>query len=315
MASTPELASQTWCRQLMQREAKSFTAACGFLPKAKRLALEALYGVFRTADDFADEPDLGDDERRAGLAAIARDLQNLKDPSYKSSAPWFFAARRAFYDYPIAIDDALGVVAACGREIAGVRPASIDELEAHAARLTGALARCISAVLDPGDPCSLELGERLGTAMQLTNMLRDAGRDRRNGRDYFAFAGMSEVRRLAVKREAARRARSHYAAGDALARRVQSDGSHVTLSLAIDLHRALLDRLEKKNYETNRRVKLGRVEVLCRALRVWAAALMRSGRDRYSSARTPRTRRTSFRGNPASPHRATREHARPRKAG
>src|SRR5579864_2044861 len=101
----------------MRRRAKSFMLAGAFLPAPKREALEALYAVFRVADDLADEPGFSEHERREGLSSIARDLENVRDPSYDSQARWFPAVRDAFLHYPVAIEDALGVVAACRNEL------------------------------------------------------------------------------------------------------------------------------------------------------------------------------------------------------
>jgi phytoene/squalene synthetase len=260
----------------MRREAKNFYVASRFLAPPKRRALEALYGVFRTADDLADEPGFTERERREGLASVARDLQNVRNPSYDSAALWFAAVREAFARYPIPIDDALGVVAACTRELDGVHPASLQDLENHAAMLTGGLARCGIAILGSDDPHSLQLGQRLGTAMQLTNILRDQQRDRLQGRDYFEFAGHGAPKLLAVKREVAARAREHYLVGEQLVKRLPKDGSDVTVMLAIDLHRALLERLERADFAIpSARARLGRAEVLWRAVRTNFAAFMR----------------------------------------
>ncbi|HXW50638.1 MAG TPA: squalene/phytoene synthase family protein, partial [Candidatus Acidoferrales bacterium] len=268
--------SQAWCKQLMWSESKSSYYASRFLPSAKRRALEALYAVFRTADDLADEPGLELSERRQGLALVARDLENAADLSDESSAPWFPAVRAAFAAYPIARSDALGVITACLRELDGVRPSTISDLERHAASLTGGVARCGLAVLGADDPRSLALAERIGIAMQFTNILRDEKRDLEQGRDYLTFAGSDEGNRFAAKEEIAARARAHYRAGEALVASLPRDGSNVAVMLAIDLYRALLSKLERKRFASlGERARLGRVEVIWWAVRSNVAAFMR----------------------------------------
>ncbi|GEM_PF-4660302 len=295
----------------MRRRAKSFALAGAFLPASKRRSLEALYAVFRVADDLADEPGLSERERREGLLSIARDFESVRDPSYDSRAIWFLAVRSAFLHYPIAIEDALGVVAACSDELAGVHPRSIEDLERHAASLSGGVARCGVAVIGSADEQALALAQRVGIAMQLTNILRDAERDRAGGRDYFAFANRNDIGLAAntFKHEIARRAHAHFAAGVELAASLPRDGSDVAILLAVELHRALLERMERGGFVAHGpRVRLGAIEMLGCALRAKIASFRQARRVPGPS---PRSARTPHRRSPRNPESSFPESSRP----
>ena len=276
VSSHSEAESHAWCKRVMLKEAKGFYFASRFLPRPKRLAHEALYGVFRAADDLADEPGFAPSERRLGLASIREDLANIRNPSHESAAPWFPAVRAAFARYPISIDDALRVIDGCAAEVDGVPIDSIDDLERCASMITGGVGRCGVVVLGASDPESIWRAEQIGVAMQLTNMLRDIEHDRQLGRDYLAFARHGDRDLLDVKRAIAQRAHARYAEGVQLAARLPNDGSRVTVMLAVDLYRALLERLERQNFDRSAgRPSIGRAELFWRALRTNLAALSR----------------------------------------
>ncbi|MDQ6932986.1 MAG: squalene/phytoene synthase family protein, partial [Candidatus Eremiobacteraeota bacterium] len=99
--------SQAWCADVMKRKSKSFYFSTRILPRAKREAIEALYGVCRFADDAADEPDVPREARLRVLAGVEHDVSMLRAAGYISEAPWFAALRSALARFSIAIDDLL----------------------------------------------------------------------------------------------------------------------------------------------------------------------------------------------------------------
>jgi 15-cis-phytoene synthase len=273
MPKQNEKRSQAWCAATMFREAKRFFFATRLLPRAKRKALEALYAVFRTADDLADEPGFSDAQRRCGLAAIRHDLRNVRSPSQESTAPWFAAVHAAFARYPIAISDALGVVDGCAAELDEQPIVSLADLERVAAAITGGVARCAVAILGACDEESLQRAQQLGVAMQLTNMLRDCEEDRARGRDYFGFAGQNAADLLHVKRDAARRAKEYYEQASALAAKLPNDGSATAVLIAAKLYRAILERLERSDFKPRRP----------RTIRAWRDPIQRTKRTHHTN--------------------------------
>jgi phytoene synthase len=260
--------SQAWCSAVMRANAKSFYFSTRLLPRAKREAVEALYALFRTVDDFADEPEYSDRQRLLGIEAIERDLEHLDDPEYLTDAPWFAAVRRAFESFPIDLAAAQRLIAGCKRDLEPVEIVSMDELERYSAAVAGTVGLCSMPILGAGDPDSLARGERLGIAMQLTNILRDVDEDRRLGRNYLpmqAFPGHSVPE---VMHAIAGVARRYYSESRVLASRVPNDGSRAALLVTSDIYGGILDHLERRNFDPSLgRAYVGTGEKLRRALR------------------------------------------------
>lgn len=247
MSSLPE--SQRWCVAVMKREAKSFFFSTRILPRAKREAVEALYGLCRFADDTADEPGLQSAQRLAAFETLLAEIRLLREPQAHCEAPWFPALARAFERFPIDLADVEALVLGCRSDVEGAQIATMDDLERYAAAVAGTVGRCSLAILGANDPDSLARGERLGIAMQLTNVLRDVEEDRTLGRNYLplqAFAG-TPVRE--VMRAVALRARCLYRESDVLASRVPNDGSRVSLMMTSDVYEGILDRLEARGFD------------------------------------------------------------------
>ncbi len=223
----------------MRREAKSFFLATRFLPKRKREAVEAVYGVFRTADDLADEPGPTREQREEGLSEISSALAHVRDDAYRSDAPWFPAVRRAFARYPIAVADALRLIEACRADVNGIVCESLDDLEAYSSSVAGTVGRCSMAILGASDADSLERAERLGVALQLTNVIRDVDKDRSIGRSYLprALAVQPDHGRTTI----AARAREYYTEARVLARRLPNDGSRLAILMAADFYEGMID--------------------------------------------------------------------------
>jgi phytoene/squalene synthetase len=246
-------ASQRWCRALLRDESKSSYLATRVLPRRKREAVEAIYGVFRAADNIADEPGPSRAARLRGLHDIAELLERIREAGCASDAPWFPAVRRAFEGFPIVVADARRVIDACLADVDGVTCETLDDLEAYASAVAGSVGRCTMAILGAHDADSLDLADRLGVAMQLTNILRDRDEDGALGRDYLP-ARWRELADKGVSLVAAR-ARERYAQAAVLVARLPNDGSRLAVAIAADLYEAMLDgrpTLAKRAYSVAR---------------------------------------------------------------
>ena len=62
------------CERRAREHYENFPVASRFLPRAMRPHIAAIYAFARTADDYADEPGMADDERLRRLDAWARQL-------------------------------------------------------------------------------------------------------------------------------------------------------------------------------------------------------------------------------------------------
>lgn len=238
----------------MREQASSFYLATRLLPRHKRVAIEAFYGLCRFADDVADEPGYAPGERRLILGKIKEELR-AGVPS--GEFPW----SRAFFDaassFDLDVADALMLVEGCEADLGTVDIATLAELEHYASAVAGTVGRMTMRILGARDADSLARGTRLGIAMQFTNVLRDVDEDAKAGRNYLPradFLGRPEVEML---EEIARAARSYYEEARVLSSRVPNDGSRFAILLARNLYEGILTQIERRNFDWTR----GRVVV------------------------------------------------------
>jgi phytoene/squalene synthetase len=220
-------------------EARSFYLATRSLPRSKRQAVEAIYAVLRVADDAADEGSFTDEERYERLATIAHRLERIRDPAVTGDARWFLAVREAFQRFPIRVEDALRVIDACRSDVKGVECETVTDLLSYCASVAGTVGRCSLAILGAADEDSLERAERLGIALQLTNIVRDAAKDGAKGRNYFPRELAEREDRGVAQMTAL--ARIYYEEAGVLAKRLSNDGSRLAVLLAARLYERLLD--------------------------------------------------------------------------
>jgi phytoene synthase len=279
-------ASREACRGMTRLHAKTFYFASHTLPAAKRADAYAVYAFCRYVDDRID---LAPDEaaRETGVA----ELRTLLDTAYapggegtNEGLPWLRAFRetarrraipRAYFDDLIA-----GVELDRGR----VRIETWEELDRYCYLVAGVVGLIMVHVLAEPAPELLAPARDLGTAMQLTNILRDVDEDWQRDRLYLPLRelekfGLTEEdiaqRRVsdpfrAFMRFQIGRARSYYNQAEPGVRLLPQDGSRRTVRLMSTIYGAILDEIERTDYRifgTRCRVSLPRK--LWLAAKVW----------------------------------------------
>ena len=268
-------ASRDVCRAITAQHAKTFFFASHTLPAQKRLDAYAVYAFCRHVDDRIDlAPDAaaraaGIVELRGLLAAAYAGVGAFTDQVY----PWLpafreTAARRAI---PRACFEDLisGVELDQGR----VRMATWEELDHYCYLVAGVVGIIMVHVLAEPAPELLGPARDLGTAMQLTNILRDIDEDWHRDRVYLpadelAKFGLTEddiaQRRLtepfrALMRFQIGRARAYYDQAETGIRLLPRDGSRRTVRLMSTIYGAILGEIERHDYDVfsaRRRVAL-----------------------------------------------------------
>ncbi len=241
--------SQRWCAEVMRAQASSFYLSTRLLPKAKRHAIEAVYGFCRSADDTADEPGSSLLERRRTFASIRRDLGAISSGRACGTHPWFPALRHAFGKFPLKIEDAFDLVDGCNSDLGAVDVASMEDLERYSSAVAGTVGRFTVTILGASDEDSLRRAGRLGIAMQLTNVLRDVEEDWIAGRNYLPYQAFPTHNICGVMQIVAGRARRYYREAAVLAARVPNDGSRVAVLLARNMYEAILDKIDAREYD------------------------------------------------------------------
>ena len=168
------------CRAITKTSAGNFYYGIRLLPRERRLALCCVYAFARRVDDVADG-DLPDAEKRAELERLRTSLGALDSADDEQLQALGDAARR----FPIPLEAFGDLIDGAEQDVAGTRFETFDELVGYCRRVAGSIGRLSLGVFGARDPeRAAELGDDLGVALQLTNILRDVREDWEHGRVY-----------------------------------------------------------------------------------------------------------------------------------
>jgi phytoene synthase len=253
----------------------SFRPAFFFLDARQRAALSAYYGFARAADDIADDPAAPVGEKRARLDAWRAGVEGL----FSGDVPDTPLARdlaRAIAAFPLKKEHFLLVLEGVESDLAPSQPRTIADLEHYMYRVASAVGLACLAVFRYDDENAPLLAEQLGYAMQLTNIIRDAGEDYAAGRVYLPLEDLArfgcgpgdlggsnyKANYIELMKFEAARARGYYTRAFALASRAQRRRLAPALVMAA-LYRELLKKLERGGFrEKEGRVRLNAAEKL-----------------------------------------------------
>jgi phytoene synthase len=273
------------CRALTKASRSNFTYAFLFLPRAQREALYAIYAFCRVTDDLVDEDGAlqrGDSPLLARLAAWRAELDAcIHGEATHPVTQRLAQAIRAFRIPPRYFEELLDGVE---MDVIKSRYATFAELEQYCHRVAGAVGLMCIEVFGYSRPETRQYAERLGTAFQLTNILRDLGPDCARNRVYLPQEDLARFgcpesdlfeRRLspayrALMRFEVDRARRFYASAQA-ALPAEDRRTMLPAEIMSAIYRRILDRIECRGYDVySRRVRLSRPHRLALAVSCWA---------------------------------------------
>jgi 15-cis-phytoene synthase len=270
---------------LTRRSRSNFYYAFLTLPRARRDALYAVYAFCRIVDDVAD---LGRDAavQRAQLGRWREDVARCFEPGSPPSHPIARQLAAAVRAYPIPRAALEAVIEGCEMDLTRARYETFADLSPYCYRVASAVGLCCIEIFGYTDPRARDYAVHLGTALQLTNILRDVGVDARDGRVYLPQKelrdfGVSEDDLVAgrhgdafvkLMRHQAARARQFYAAA-AHAYPVVDARSLIAAEIMGGIYRALLEEIEARRFAVfGERITVPARRKVAIALRCWAAA-------------------------------------------
>ena len=272
-----------YCQQKAAASGSSFYYAFLFLPPPRRRAITALYAFCREVDDVVDEtPDA--QLAATKLAWWRHELGQLyagnpQHPVTRALAP-------ALAPYGIAQERLHEIIDGMEMDLTQTRYLDFAGLQRYCYHVAGVVGLLAAGIFGHTDPRTLEYARTLGTAFQLTNIIRDVGEDARKNRIYLPIGDLQEfgvsaadllgARRseafVALMRFQTARARQFYdqalAALPAADRRAQRPG----LIMAA-IYRALLDEIEREGFQVlTQRTSLTPLRKFWIAWKTWLAA-------------------------------------------
>jgi 15-cis-phytoene synthase len=264
------------CEAMTRQNSKTFYLASGLLEGSKRDAVRALYAFCRTVDDIVDndEPDA-----HAKLALWRQHMAHAGSEHEPVALAWQHA-RLAFHVPAVYAEQLIDGVQ---RDMTQVRYQTFAELATYCYGVACTVGLMSMHVIGFAGLHAIPYAIRLGTALQLTNILRDVGEDWRRGRVYLpqdelsAF-GLSDEdieagavsakwqRFMRFQIERNRRLYDQSMAGVAL---LNADG-RFAIQAAADLYRGILDEIERNGYDVfSRRASVSKTGKLKRLPAIW----------------------------------------------
>ena len=277
------------CDRIARASHSNFYYAFFLLPKAKRDALAALYAFMRLVDDVADEAgDLAAKQRGLAMWRAALD-QAITGRARLFDGTAAMASPAAALDGPAEVLPALvdtiqrykiptrylhDLISGAEMDLTERTYPTFDRLREYCYRVAGTVGLTCTHVFGFQDPRALDLAEKLGLALQLTNIIRDVHEDYASGRVYLPE---EDLQRYAVSAEdfgrteatlgirellrfEAGRAWHCYEEGAALLGLIDPE-SRSALWLLVHTYSALLARIESLDFAVfGERVRLSRAE-------------------------------------------------------
>ena len=277
------------CRNITRDYARTFYFASTCLPRATRAHAYAVYGFCRWADNGVD--DARDREEAAERLDLARGALDLAYSS-KAAPPGLMAFRRTvrLRSIPKHLFDAL--LDGMEMDLDVTRYASFAELERYCYRVAGVVGLMMTHVFGYESEKCWPDALALGTAMQLTNILRDVAEDFRMGRVYLpqdelARFGVDEAQLedgrvdenfRALMRFQVARARRYYEESEAGIPWLVGDSSRLTVRVMGRLYGGILGAIERQGLDVFR----ARARVTApRKLATLAACQVETGLDAW----------------------------------
>ncbi len=190
-------------------EKSNFRYAFLFLPRDKRRAIQSVYAFARRGDDVADG-DLAPDAAASQLALHREALDRCYSQSRWFEAPpglskltgnanaEFKALAECIHRYSISRQHFDDLMLGLEMDLAGTRYRTFDDLAVYCYRVAATIGLISIEIFGYRNAQTREYAVKLGTALQLVNILRDLQIDARRGRVYLP---QEELERFGVHPE------------------------------------------------------------------------------------------------------------------
>ena len=182
-----------YCRLKAAESKSSFLSGFRFLPQAQREAMTVLYAFCRELDDVADDSS-NPAVAQAALNWWRADLAKAFTEQMPEH-PVNQALKTVLHSFALPHGEFSELIDGMQMDLVQARYGSFEELKLYCHRVAGVVGCLIARILGFSDNQTLEYADKMGLALQLTNIIRDVGEDARNGRIYLP---MEEMQRFDV---------------------------------------------------------------------------------------------------------------------
>ncbi len=173
--------AQAYCAAVTKKSGSNFYYSFLFLPKPRRDAMYAVYAFCKEVDSAVDEPPPGSDPHhqlrrwREELAAAYRGTPTHPVTISLGEHARRLAVPQAYFD---------DLINGIEMDLTILRYATFQELSLYCYRVASVVGLICLHIFGLTSPRARDYAVNLGTAFQLTNILRDVGADAERGRVY-----------------------------------------------------------------------------------------------------------------------------------
>ncbi len=170
-----------YCQQKVADSGTSFYYAFLFLPIEKRQAIHALYAFCREVDDVVDDCE----DPAVAVAKLSWWRQEVALlESGQPTHPVMIALKAVRERFHLPLEYFNEIIDGMAMDLEYSRYPDFKSLSLYCYRVAGVVGLLSAEIFGVSDRKTLRYATELGTALQLTNIIRDVGEDARRGRIY-----------------------------------------------------------------------------------------------------------------------------------
>lgn len=169
-------------KEIAKGSKSSFYYAFSLLPAQKRDAMNAVYAFCRKTDDIVDEGSEPDDVKFEKLGKWRIELE--KAINGHSDYPLLNKVAAIIKQFNIPLDPFFELIIGMEMDLNQKRYLSFEDLTKYCYRVASTVGLMCIEIFGYKNKSAKDYAINLGLAMQLTNIIRDVGRDSENGRIY-----------------------------------------------------------------------------------------------------------------------------------
>jgi phytoene synthase len=180
-----------YCREITRQQAKNFYYAFLFLPRAKRLAIYAVYAFCRYCDDIADGA-----QALTTQQALLQTWREELDRCYAGRPSHLIthALQWVIDAYPIPKRYFEELICGVEMDLSIQRYTTFSDLELYCYRVASVVGLMCIEIFGYAHPGVQGYARHLGLALQLTNIMRDVKEDAERGRIYIPLEDLQAFR-------------------------------------------------------------------------------------------------------------------------
>lgn len=269
-------------KQISKESKSSFYYAFNLLPEKQRDAMNTVYAFCRKTDDIVDDLSVPNDIKYEKLRRWRLEFE--KAFAGRSEYPLLNKLGRTILNFNIPLDPFFELIKGMEMDLQKNRYKSFDDLLVYCYRVASTVGLMCIEIFGYKNPSTKDFAVNLGIALQLTNILRDLGKDAEQGRIYLPqedllrfnysetklYNKISDENFKQLMKYEVERAKNYF---DKATQSLDLDDKKTMFAARAMQHiyYRMLERIVQSDYDVlNNEIKVKKIEKVGIALGVWA---------------------------------------------